>query len=96
MDRITSISTENKYGLSYEVFFPKDYFEKERELPLLVFLHGAGERGYDIEDVNTNALPMLYIQTRAYAPLWQGRKQSYLITDFLTEFSYWTGKDGLF
>lgn len=59
MDRITSINTENRFNLSYEVFFPKDYFEKEDKLPLLIFLHGAGERGTDIEDVNKFALPRL-------------------------------------
>ncbi|MBQ7816278.1 MAG: hypothetical protein IJ339_02820, partial [Oscillospiraceae bacterium] len=59
MDRITSINTENRFNLSYEVFFPKDYFEKEDKLPLLIILKGAWERGTDIEDVNKFALTRL-------------------------------------
>ena len=62
MERIISLNTENPFNLSYEVFFPKDYFEKEQNLPLMIFLHGAGERGANIDDVNTYALPRLIVE----------------------------------
>ena len=59
MERIISLNTENKFNLSYEVFFPKGYSEEDADLPLVVFLHGAAERGTNIEQVNKWALPRL-------------------------------------
>lgn len=60
MDRIISLNTENPYNLSYEIFFPKDY-SAQQQLPLLIFLHGAGERGTNIDDVNAYALPKMIV-----------------------------------
>ena len=34
---------DNPYGMNYQIFYPED--EKTEGLPLLVYLHGAGERG---------------------------------------------------
>lgn len=55
MNKYTDIFICNNIKMSYEVFCP----EKCEDLPLLVFLHGAGERGTDIEHVNRWALPRL-------------------------------------
>ena len=41
MNRKCVLAVENEFGLNYEVFYPADY----AGLPLLVYLHGAGERG---------------------------------------------------
>lgn len=38
----------NGHTLPYQVMFPKDY-DATKQYPLLVFLHGAGERGNDNE-----------------------------------------------
>lgn len=40
------------------VAIPENRAEDEK-LPLLVFLHGSGERGHDIEDLCTHAVPQL-------------------------------------
>lgn len=40
-------------GMQYAVKFPKDY-EIENKYPVLMFLHGAGTRGNDINKVFTN------------------------------------------
>jgi len=45
-------------NISYLQFLPQDYDEKE-EWPLLLFLHGAGERGSDIEKVAVHGPPKL-------------------------------------
>lgn len=45
-----------KLKLKYLLHTPIDYDEKE-EWPLIVFLHGAGERGDDLELVKTHAIP---------------------------------------
>lgn len=38
-----------KVTLSYLMHLPKDYGQDEMTYPLILFLHGAGERGDDIE-----------------------------------------------
>ncbi|HWQ88954.1 MAG TPA: prolyl oligopeptidase family serine peptidase [Desulfitobacteriaceae bacterium] len=44
--------------LKYLLFLPEDYIEKEKERrwPLILFLHGAGERGTDLEIVKRNGI----------------------------------------
>ena len=41
-------------NINYIVYFPE---EKKEKLPLLLFLHGIGERGDNIEDIEKYALP---------------------------------------
>jgi poly(3-hydroxybutyrate) depolymerase len=43
---------------NYLVYKPQDY-EKKKDWPMILFLHGAGERGNDLEIVMTTALPQL-------------------------------------
>ena len=45
-------------GLNYLISYPKG-FSEDKKYPLVIFLHGAGERGTDIEHVNRWALPRL-------------------------------------
>ncbi len=39
---------QNNDTLNYRILYPKD-FDKGRQYPLVLFLHGAGERGHDNE-----------------------------------------------
>lgn len=41
--------------MNYAVFYPEEY----RDLPLLVYLHGAGERGTNFDHVYRHAIPKL-------------------------------------
>jgi predicted peptidase len=42
----------------YHIYYPKSYHEApDKEWPLLLFLHGAGERGNNIEMVKRQGLP---------------------------------------
>lgn len=46
----------------YLVFLPSDYnSENKNGWPLVIFLHGAFERGSNVQDVKKNALPKLAI-----------------------------------
>jgi predicted peptidase len=46
--------------LNYLEFLPKYYeTDKDKKYPLVIFLHGAGERGSDLEKVKTHGIPML-------------------------------------
>lgn len=50
------VTEKNGYipGLAYEVFLPKNKDYKKEQLPMIVFLHGAGERGgmQDVTNIN--------------------------------------------
>lgn len=46
---------ENPFGISFEVFYPDTY----EELSLIVYLHGAGERGTDITHLSRHGIPKL-------------------------------------
>ena len=45
--------------LNYSITTPTN-FSKEEKLPLIVFLHGAGERGDDINKVKVYCVPKLF------------------------------------
>ena len=44
---------------NYLLYLPIDYNESDRDFPLVLFLHGSGERGTDIEKVKIHGLPKL-------------------------------------
>jgi predicted peptidase len=44
---------------NYLLYLPKDYSESDKDFPLVLFLHGAGERGTDLEKVKVHGLPKL-------------------------------------
>lgn len=46
---------ENVHGMNYEVFYPDNY----NDLPLIVYLHGAGERGKNVTHLYRHAIPKL-------------------------------------
>ena len=46
-------------SLRYLLYLPKDYGEKGKKWPLMLFLHGAGERGSNIEVVKKHGPPKL-------------------------------------
>ncbi len=47
-----------KITMHYLLYLPKDYAQQDR-WPLLLFLHGAGERGADLERVKVHGPPKL-------------------------------------
>ncbi|GIX04826.1 MAG: hypothetical protein KatS3mg114_0695 [Planctomycetaceae bacterium] len=49
-------------ALNYLLFLPTDYGQQERKWPLLLFLHGAGESGDDLQKVKTHGPPKLVEQ----------------------------------
>ncbi len=48
-----------KVKLNYLLFLPEGYESSPKKWPLLVFLHGAGERGDDLERVKVHGPPKL-------------------------------------
>ena len=45
------------FGMNYLLTAPTDYDPQKEKLPLIVFLHGVGERGNDIEKVKLHGIP---------------------------------------
>jgi predicted peptidase len=48
--------------LEYLLYLPKDYGQKSQKWPLMLFLHGAGERGNDLNLVKKHGPPKLVDQ----------------------------------
>ncbi|MBI1924098.1 prolyl oligopeptidase family serine peptidase [Candidatus Poribacteria bacterium] len=48
--------------LNYLLFLPKGYGEAEKKWPVILFLHGAGERGDDVELVKKHGIPKIVEQ----------------------------------
>jgi predicted peptidase len=44
---------------NYLLYLPKDYLENENKYPLVLFLHGSGERGTSLDKVKVHGLPRL-------------------------------------
>ncbi len=43
--------------LEYLIYFPDDYSSTEKKYPLVLFLHGAGERGTNLDLVKKHGIP---------------------------------------
>ena len=56
-DMTTSVSPS--YNLSCRTYFPENYDERKTKLPIVFFLHGVGERGENLELVETHGIPKL-------------------------------------
>ncbi len=51
---------ENEIDLKYLFFLPKDFYsDKNTRWPLILFLHGMGERGADLELVKIHGIPKI-------------------------------------
>ncbi|HNX13978.1 MAG TPA: hypothetical protein PK854_06055 [Oscillospiraceae bacterium] len=47
---------DDKYRMNYEVFTPETF---KKNLPLIIFLHGAGERGTVVEHLGRHGIPLM-------------------------------------
>ena len=75
-------------SLKYQLYFPNSYSEKRKEkLPLMLFLHGAGERGNDVERVKKHGPPKL-VQRRKTFP--------FVVVSPQCRENEWWEADGLF
>ena len=53
-------TNENEIDLKYLFFLPQDYYsDKNTRWPLILFLHGMGERGDDLELVKIHGIPKI-------------------------------------
>lgn len=54
---------ETGKAFSYLFSVPENFDKEKESLPLIVFLHGAGERGDDPRMVDVNGIPLLFRET---------------------------------
>jgi len=55
------------YDVNYLLYLPEDYERSSKKWPLVLFLHGSGERGSDIELVKRNGPPKLVEEGKKFA-----------------------------
>ncbi|MBX3009468.1 MAG: dienelactone hydrolase family protein [Melioribacteraceae bacterium] len=63
-NRLTTVYKQN-IDISYLLYLPKNY-ESGEKFPLVLFLHGAGERGTDLNLVKKHGLPKLIEQGKDF------------------------------
>ena len=51
-NKLLSIDLIRNHRLKYLIYFPEDYLTKM--YPLVLFLHGAGERGNNLKDIESH------------------------------------------
>ncbi len=56
------VSAAESGSMNYAVYYPDNF----TDLPLLVYLHGAGERGLDYDHMYRHGIPLLLSQGRTY------------------------------
>ena len=63
--KAVKLETQVPVTVNYLLYLPADY-EKTKAWPLLIFLHGAGERGDDLELVKVHGPPKLIEQGKSF------------------------------
>jgi predicted peptidase len=69
---------------NYLLFLPEDYGKKKQRWPLIMFLHGAGERGSDLNLVKVHGPPKI-VENRKDFPF-------IVVSPQCPEDDWWTGK----
>lgn len=61
------LRTINYETLKYYLYYPKDYTtKKDQAFPLLLFLHGGGEAGGMLENLQTNGPPKMIVEGKEF------------------------------
>jgi predicted peptidase len=70
--------------LDYLLYLPEGYRRSRRRWPLVIFLHGAGERGDDVEKVKLHGPPLLVEKGRSFPFI--------LVSPQCPERQWWSGE----
>ncbi|HNY80981.1 MAG TPA: hypothetical protein PKO46_22095, partial [Sedimentisphaerales bacterium] len=65
-ERKLNTEIAKKVDIRYLLYLPEGYGEKDRKWPLMLFLHGAGERGDNLELVKVHGPAKLIEQGKDY------------------------------
>lgn len=92
---VAKTMTGNHGQIGFYQFTPDDYDEnREEKYPLIIFLHGIGERGNgttEISRVLTNGVPKTISKGHKMKFFWNGRMQSFLVLSpqLSSGYSFW-------
>jgi Predicted peptidase len=65
------VKSKRELDVKYLLYLPKDHAAKpEKKWPLILFLHGAGERGDDLNRVKVHGPPKLVEKARRWSSSW--------------------------
>jgi predicted peptidase len=53
------LETQTTYQLDYYLYLPPNYEDSQEKFPLMLFLHGSGERGDNLERVKLHGVPKI-------------------------------------
>ena len=65
-EREFSATVTKEVEMDYLLYLPPEYEKTDKEMPLMLFLHGMGERGDDLEKVKKHGPPKLIEQGRDF------------------------------
>ncbi len=60
----TTVKTPVK--LHYSLYTPDDYYDNDSDYPLVLYLHGVGERGEDLKKIEANGLPEIISKGKTF------------------------------
>tara|TARA_B100000959_G_C14977039_1_gene621925 strand:- start:13 stop:726 length:714 start_codon:yes stop_codon:yes gene_type:complete len=63
---IYKANNEEQVDLGYILYLPAEYENTDSSFPLVLFLHGAGERGDDLEKIKIHGIPRLISEGRTF------------------------------
>jgi predicted peptidase len=78
----TFVSDEKK-NLPYNIYYPDEYYQQNTKLPVLLWLHGAGERGDD------NVSQLIHIVPYLASDMVQSKFPSIIIAPQCPKEDYW-------
>ena len=53
-------------NMNYLIYLPEEYSKEKKQWPLMIFLHGAGERGSNLKKVKLHGPPKLIAQGKEF------------------------------
>ncbi|MCL6275498.1 prolyl oligopeptidase family serine peptidase [Muricauda sp. 2012CJ35-5] len=62
-DKLKTVSTEQ---LRYYLYYPEDYENTKKDFGLLLFLHGGGESGGELEELKENGPPKMLVEGKQF------------------------------
>ncbi len=74
---------------NYQIYLPATYGEEERQWPLMMFLHGAGERGSDLELVKVHGPPKLVENAASMEEVFGGEFNFVLVSPQCPSNEWW-------
>jgi predicted peptidase len=60
------LETVTKENLKYYLYYPEDYFDSEQDFALLLFLHGGGESGRNVQEIKKSGPPKMLVEGKQF------------------------------